>query len=190
MTGLFILLYIFYALFIFFLNKPLHLLLAALPVILLYIRLPWENLRRGLIITLLFALFIFLANQLNPEGEIILERGFILVANDSLKKGTERALRLLILVMSAKILLWRFSAEELLKGIERLLGPLGKKKAVKDFTETALLTLKALPGVKRELQRLYSERCRDKSLIQRMRATGLIIVAVLTKAINAPEEFF
>ncbi|MCX7793752.1 MAG: CbiQ family ECF transporter T component [Thermodesulfovibrionales bacterium] len=190
MTGIFILFYILYAILLFLLKGPFYLLIISLPVLFLYIKLPAKINNKGIYITLLFGLFIFIANQLHPEGKIIFKKNFIVVADDSLKNGFERAMRLIILVMAAKVLLWKFSAEELLKGFERLLGPLGKKKAVQNFIETGLLTLKALPGVSRELHKEYSEKCKSGSLIYRVKTVGLIIVTVLSKAINRPEEFF
>lgn len=190
MIVLFIVLYIVYAILLFLIHQPLYLSLISLPVLLLYIRLPARAIKRGLGITLLFGLFIFLGNQLNPEGKIIFEKKFIILADDSMRLGLERTMRVMLLIMAAKVLLWRFSPDELLKGIETLLGPLARKKAVKGFIETGLLTIKALPGVKRELQRLYTERCKEGNLVQRLRAISFIIITVLTKAINSPEEFF
>lgn len=190
MTAFLIVLYIAYAFLLFLLHKPLYLFLISLPVILLYIQLPLVVIKRGLGITLLFGLFIFLGNQFSPEGKILFKKNFIILADDSLWIGIERALRLILLIMAAKVLLWRFPPDELLKGIETLLGQLARKKAVKDFIETGLLTIKALPGVKRELHRLYSERCKEGNLLERLKAISLIIITVLVKAINSPEEFF
>lgn len=184
--AVFILLYFIYGVFLFFVHDPFELIIVGLPVVFVFLFLP-RDIKRGLVITAVFGIFILVANLFSPSGDIIFKKGPLIIGALSLERGIERAIRLILLVMGAKILLWRFPPGDVLKTIERLFR---KRKAIKDFVETALLTLKALPGVKRELLKLYSEKCLDGSLFNRLKGAGLVIVAVFVKAIHTPEEFF
>lgn len=190
MAGFFIVLYILYSIVLFSLSDVRYLLIFSSPVIVLILLLPWSVLKRGMVVTILFALMIFIMNILSPSGEILFKKGPFILGDESIKRGLLRAIRLVVLVWGGKVLFWRFTPEEIFKAIERLLGPLGRRKSIKGFIEIGLLTLKALPGVKRELQRLYSESCRKGSLLIRVRSMASIVVTILIKAIETPEEFF
>lgn len=190
MAGFFLFLYTGYAIVIFFINRPLHIIIASLPVIILYLFIPRTIFKKGLLITLLFGASILIANLLSPSGDIIFKKGPFIIAKDSLRLGFIRAMRLVILVMTAKTLLWRFSAEEILKDLRKILGPFRKSSVINEFIDSSLLTLKALPGVKRELEKLYRQHCKDGNILQRARSIVTIISLVLGKAIQRPEDFF
>ncbi|MFN3739279.1 MAG: energy-coupling factor transporter transmembrane component T [Thermodesulfovibrionales bacterium] len=190
MAGFFLLLYTGYAITIFFINRPLHIIIASIPVIFFYLFIPKTLLKKGLLITLLFGASIFIANLLSPSGDIIFKKGPFIIAEDSLRLGFVRAMRLVILVMAAKALLWRFPAERILNDLRKISGPVGKNKMINEFIESSLLTLKALPGVKRELEKLYRQHCKDGNILERARSIVMIISLVLGKAIQRPEDFF
>ncbi len=189
MAGFFLFLYTGYAIAIFFINRPLHIIIASVPAAVLYLFIPKALLKKGLLITFIFGASIFIANLLNPSGDIIFKKGPFIIAEDSLRLGFIRAMRLLILVISAKTLLWRFSPEEILNDLRKISGPL-RNRVINEFIESSLLTLKALPGVKRELARLYREHCKEGNILQRARSVVTIITIVLGKAIERPEDFF
>jgi energy-coupling factor transporter transmembrane protein EcfT len=203
-TALLIFIYIIYSASLFLVKSYSLILLFSIPVIVLYIpsaiggasNSPSNSpsyIKRGkggVAITFIFAIFIFISNLLNPSGEIIFKKGPLIIGEDSLEKAFVRAGRLILLVLSAKALLSRYEPPEILKGLQSLLGPLGRHRVVKNFIETAILSLKALPGVKREFERLYNESCRKGNIIERLRAVSSITVLILSKAIEKPEEFF
>jgi len=194
-TALLIFIYIIYSASLFLVKSYSLILLFSIPVIVLYIPSAIGGAsssyrKKGLAITFIFAIFIFISNLLNPSGEIIFKKGPLIIGEDSLEKAFVRAGRLILLVLSAKALLSRYEPPEILKGLQSLLGPLGRHRVVKNFIETAILSLKALPGVKREFERLYNESCRKGNIIERLRAVSSITVIILSKAIEKPEEFF
>ncbi len=190
MTAFLIFIYIIYSVSLFLVKSYSLIILSSIPVIILYILAPSLNRKKGLAITFIFAIFIFISNLLNPSGEIIFKKGPLIIGEDSLEKAFVRAGRLILLVLSAKALLSRYDPPEILKGLQSLLGPLARHRVVKNFIETAILSLKALPGVKREFERLYNESCRKGNIIERLRALSSITVLILSKAIEKPEEFF
>ncbi len=188
MTALLIFIYIIYSVSLFLVKSYSLIILSSIPVIVLYIS--SVNRKKGLAITFIFAIFIFISNLLNPSGEIIFKKGPLIIGADSLERAFVRAGRLILLVLSAKALLSRYDPSEILKGLQSLLGPLARHRVVKNFIETAILSLKALPGVKREFERLYNESCRKGNIIERLRAVSSITVLILSKAMEKPEEFF
>lgn len=120
-------------------------------------RVPFAVLKRGLIPILLFLMFTFISHVLFQEGRVVYELPGIQVTEEGLRRGGQLTLRLFILILGAKVLTATTSAEDLVAGMSRLLGPLGRLEYVRELISTMSLTLRLLPIIYDEAMELYSE---------------------------------
>ncbi len=118
---------------------------------------PLSTLRKGLLPILLFLTFTFLSNVFFHTGKVIYEAGRLTVTEDGIRDGALLTLRLFTLILGAKILTSTTTAEELVEGMNRLLGPFGRLNIVRGFMATMSLTLSFLPIIYNEAQSLYKE---------------------------------
>ncbi len=130
------------------------------------LRVPAKTLKRGLIPILLFLVFTFISNVLFHEGEIIYTVAGLQVSREGIVRGSELTLNLFIMILGAKVLTATTGPEELVGGISRLLGPLGRVGYVKELVYTMSLTLRLLPVVYDEALEAYRE-------IRNSQGTGL-----------------
>jgi energy-coupling factor transport system permease protein len=112
-------------------------------------------LKRGLIPISLFLFFTFISNALFYEGEIVYEILGLSLTYEGLSRGGELTLKLFILIFGAKVLTATTKAEDLIAGMNELLGPLGKIGFVKDLMYTISITFRLLPIVYEEALDLY-----------------------------------
>ncbi len=120
-------------------------------------RVPVSALKRGLIPITLFLGFTFFSNILFQTGKVIYEIWGIAVTDEALKRGGHLTLRLFILIIGAKMLTATTTAEELVKAVSLLLGPIGRLRPVKEFIFTMSITLRFLPIIYDEAQMLYRQ---------------------------------
>lgn len=150
-----ILLYIFLVATVFLSNSfKVDLAILALVLILTF-RIPASVLKRGMIPITLFLAFTFFSNIFFQTGKVICEFWGIVITDDALRRGGHLALRLFILVIGAKLLTATTTAEELVKAVSLLLGPIGRLRPVREFIFTMSITLRFLPIIYDEAQMLY-----------------------------------
>ncbi|MBI5051005.1 MAG: hypothetical protein HZC11_09115 [Nitrospirae bacterium] len=133
-----------------------NLILLAL-VFILSLNVPVSILKRGLLPITFFLAFTFLSNIFFQTGKVVYEIFGINVTLEGLTKGAHLSLRLFILILGAKVLTAAAAADDLVKGMGGLLGPIGRLKSVKEFIYTMSLTLRFLPIIYNEAQTLYRE---------------------------------
>jgi energy-coupling factor transporter transmembrane protein EcfT len=152
-----IILYALLIITIFFLDSDtLHLLLLCCIAAIAF-KVPSSALRRGLVPIVFFLAFTFISNILFQEGKVIYRILGLQVTEEGLVSGGRLTLRLLILILGAKVLTATTKAEDLVAGMGRLLGPLGRTGFVKELILTMSLTLRLLPIVYDEALELYKD---------------------------------
>lgn len=152
-----ILLYIFLVATVFLSNSfKVDLALFAL-VLSLSFRIPVSVLKRGMIPITLFLAFTFFSNIFFQTGKVIYEFWGIVITDDALRRGGHLALGLFILIIGAKLLTATTKAEDLVKAVSLLLGPIGRLRPVREFIFTMSITLRFLPIIYDEAQMLYRQ---------------------------------
>jgi energy-coupling factor transporter transmembrane protein EcfT len=126
-------------------------------VIFIASKVPMSTLKRGAIPIILFLAFTFISNILFQEGKTIYRIFGLSITEEGLVRGGRLTLRLVILILGAKVLTATTGAEDLVAGIRRLLGPLGRTGFVKELILTMSLTLRLLPIVYNEALELYKD---------------------------------
>ncbi len=126
-------------------------------VLVLACRVPFSVLKRGLIPVSFFLIFTFSSNVLFQEGKVVSDFLGLQVTEQGLLRGGELTLRLFILILGAKILTATTEAEELVVGMQGLLGPVGRQAYVKELINTMSLTLRILPIVYDEALEIYRD---------------------------------
>jgi energy-coupling factor transport system permease protein len=118
-------------------------------------KVPLKALKRGALPIVLFLTFTFVSNILFQEGAIQYRILGLSVTEEGLMRGGQLTLRLVILIIGAKALTGTTKAEDLVSGMSRLLGPVGRFAFVKELLFTMSLTLRLLPIVYDEALELY-----------------------------------
>jgi energy-coupling factor transport system permease protein len=120
-------------------------------------KVPASALRRGLVPIVLFLAFTFVSNILFQEGKVMYSLFGLPVTEEGLIRGGRLTLRLVILILGAKVLTATTRAEDLVAGMGRLLGPCGRAGFVQELILTMSLTLRLLPIVYSEALELYKD---------------------------------
>jgi len=118
-------------------------------------RVPLSTFRSGLIPISFFLFFTFLSNVFFHEGIIRYKILGLPITDEGIKRGGELTLRLFILIIGARILTATTRAEDLVKAMSGLLGPVGRLSFVKELIFTMSLTLRLLPIIYNEASELY-----------------------------------
>jgi len=152
-----IILYILLIITVFILNSDTVHVLLLCCVTVFALNIPASTLRRGAVPIVIFLMFTFVSNMLFQEGKVIYKIFGLTVTEEGLVRGGRLALRLVILILGAKVLTATTKAEDLVAGMGRLLGPAGKAGFVKELILTMSLTLRLLPIVYNEAVELYKD---------------------------------
>ncbi|GBE06806.1 energy-coupling factor transporter transmembrane protein EcfT [bacterium BMS3Abin10] len=144
------------------------------------LRVPLSTLSRGIIPITLFLTFTFFSNVLFQTGRVVYEVPGITITDEGLRQGGHLTLRLFILIIGAKALTASTSAEDLVKGMTVLLGPVGRLRPVKEFIYTMSITLRFLPIIYDEAQVLYREGVQNFSKKARLLDKIKISVSLIT----------
>ena len=153
-------------------------------------RVPFSALKRGLIPVSFFLMFTFISNVLFQEGKVVFDFLGLQVTEQGLVRGGELTLRLFILILGAKILTATTGAEELVAGMQGLLGPVGRLAYVKELTNTMALTLRILPIVYDEAMESYREikNSDGKGLKDRMKLAVLLLTTLFERSLQKAKE--
>ncbi|MBI4698344.1 MAG: hypothetical protein HY758_05385 [Nitrospirae bacterium] len=148
-------------------------------------------LRRGIIPITIFLFFTFASNALFHTGRIVYESWGVTITEEGLRSGGHLALRLIILILGAKILTASTSADDLIKGMTSLLGPAGRLRTVRDFMSTMSLTLRFLPIIYDESQIFFREALKnshDKTLMEKIKSSASLIAPLFERSMKRARE--
>jgi energy-coupling factor transport system permease protein len=121
------------------------------------IRVPLSSFRRGAIPIILFLMFTFISNVLFLKGETVHEVWGLSIAQEGVVRGGQLTLRLVILILGARVLTASTKAEELVAGLKSILGPFNRSDFVTELIYTMTLTLQLLPIVYDEALKMFRD---------------------------------
>lgn len=189
-----IVLYIIFIILLFILdNLTAYFVIFAILCIFL-LRIPFEKLRSGWIIISLFLLFTFVSNLLNQHGRILFSSGPVVITAEGLNIALIRTMRVLFMIVGAKILIASTKTEDIVKALGRLLSPLEKLHLpVKDFFYTMGLTMRCFPTLKDMAYETYKEKTRTEDINgfwNKAKMVSMFLLPMFIKSIQSPETFF
>jgi energy-coupling factor transport system permease protein len=189
-----LLLYVAFAasLFIF----PVLKLYAALAVLLMVLLafIPRRTLVSGWLPISLFLLFTFMSNLLGRPGRVLMTAGPLVVTDGGLQSAALRGGRLLLMIMGVKLMMGLTPAEDVIKGLGRLLKPLERLGLpVSDFIHTMILTLQCFPALKDMAADLYRKKAVEnnaRGFWGRARTIAGFLMPLFVRSMRNPEAFF
>jgi energy-coupling factor transport system permease protein len=156
--------------------------------------LPLKRVKGGLVPITLFLLFTFAGNLFFQPGRILYGNDLLSVTDEGLLMAGIRTLRILSMILAAKILTGILSMDEMIHSLETVLKPLERiGLPVKDFFYVMGLTLKAFPLLMNHLVKTYREEIKDHEnhgFRGRMRHMVSFLLPVFVESIRSPETFF
>jgi len=185
-----ILLYIFLVVAVFISRSFQVSLILLFVVIALATRVPLSKFRSGLIPIAFFLLFTFLSNAFFHEGIIQYKILGLSITDEGIKRGGELTLRLFILIIGARILTVTTRAEDLVKAMSGLLGPVGRLGFVKEVIVTMSLTLRLLPIIYNEASELYKnvKKSETKGLAGKIRLSVSLLTPLFENSLKKAKE--
>lgn len=186
-----ILLYILFVAAVFLSNSfKVDLALLALVLILTF-RIPASVLKRGMIPITFFLAVTFFSNIFFQTGKVIYEFWGIVITDDALRRGGHLTLRLFILIIGAKLLTATTTAEELVKAVSLLLGPIGRLRPVREFIFTISITLRFLPIIYDEAQMLYRqaiENSQENTLVGKIKLSVSLLTLLFERSMKRAKD--
>ncbi len=154
------------------------------------VRVPLSSLKRGMVPIAIFLTFTFISNVMLQEGKEMYRVLGLTVTYEGLVLGGQLTLRLIILIIGAKILTATTRAEELVEGIGELLGPIGRLTYTKELLYTMALTLRILPIVYDEAVESYkSIKNSDKTGFSgKIRLAAELLSTMLDRSLQKAKE--
>ena len=152
---------------------------------------PVSVLTRGLIPITLFILFTFVSNALFQTGRVVYEIFGFTLTEEGIKNGGHLALRLFILIFGAKILTATTTTDDLVRGMISFLGPLGKRRPVKEFVSTMSLSIQFLPIIYDEAQTCYRETFKnsnEKTFLDKIRLSASLLSTLFERSIKRARD--
>jgi energy-coupling factor transporter transmembrane protein EcfT len=140
---------------------------------------------------MIFLGFTFFSNTLFQTGKIVFEVLGVTITEEGLMRGSHLTLRLLILILGAKLLTTTTSADDLVRSMTFLLGPVGRWAPVKEFIATLSLTLRFLPLIYDEARTFYSEtfkNSQEKSFLDKIKLAVTLLVPLFERSIKRAKE--
>lgn len=174
-------------------NLRLYAVIAAV-LALLFVRLPWKNIKSGWVPISMFLTFTFISNLLNRQGRILYSVGTVLVTDEGVAAASVRTLRVLFMICGAKLLMASSKPEEVVNAMGRLLGPFERTGLpVKDFFHTMGLTLKCFPVLKdmaMENYRTEAGRRNAGGFFEKAKVISSFLLPMFIQSVRRPELFF
>jgi energy-coupling factor transporter transmembrane protein EcfT len=114
-----------------------------------------KSFKRSARIVSIVLTFTFCSNLLFHPGKVLCAVCGLYITEQGLIHAALMTLRLFAMILGAQLLNSTTSSEELLKAMERLIGPIGRLKFVKEVGATFYLTLKYLPLMLEQARECY-----------------------------------
>lgn len=175
-----------------FLSNSFKVDLGLLILVLIFIyRVPASGLTRGLIPITLFLAFTFFSNILFQTGRVVYEILGITITEEGLRNGGHLTLRLFILILGAKILTATATADDLIRAMTSLLGPLGRWRPLREFASTMSLTLRFLPIIYNEAQTFYKETIKnspEKTFLDKIKLSASLLTPLFERSIKRARD--
>ncbi|MBI5641451.1 MAG: energy-coupling factor transporter transmembrane protein EcfT [Nitrospirae bacterium] len=161
---------------------------------LLSMKVPFSRLKSGWVPISLFLFFTFISNLLNRHGRILFEVWAFNITDEGLHIASIRTLRVLFMIMGAKIFLSLTKTEDIVSALGNLLRPLEKIGIpVKDFVHMMGLTLQCFPGLKKMTSDAYGKNVTGKNIEgfwNKVRVISLFLLPLFVRSVQTPEIFF
>jgi energy-coupling factor transport system permease protein len=160
----------------------------------LWVFYPAGRMRGGALPVAVFLAFTFLANALFAGGEIVFAAFGLDVTREALHAAAVRTSRVFLMIAGAKLLILSAGVEDLAGVVGRAMRPLKiLRLPVDDFTEIMAMSLRALPLIRQDAVRRFSQAASDNganNFSARARLAASLIVPVFISIINHPENIF
>ena len=155
---------------------------------------PRKSIISGLIPISIFLIFTFAGNAMFQQGRIIFSAGPVVLTEEGLTIASMRTMRLLFMIIGAKILTATTKIELLIGACGNILRPLEFLRVpVREFFSIMTLTVKALPELKNDITETYRQQIKDAGITgfwNRARLISLFLIPLFLKTIESPEKFF
>jgi energy-coupling factor transport system permease protein len=155
---------------------------------------PFRNLKSGWIPISLFLLFTFVSNVLNRHGKILVTSGPLVITDEGVSVASLRTVRVLFMIIGAKILMASARPEDIIRALGRLMSPLERfGLPIADFFHTMGLTVKCFPALKEMATETYRENIKTaetKGFRGRVRVIASFLLPMFVKSVQSPEIFF
>ncbi len=189
-----ILIYILFIVTLFIVNNLTVYSIVFLILCALSLKVPYRALKSGWLPISLFLVFTFLSNVVNRHGKILFSVGSVVITDEGIHIAALKSLRVLFMIMGAKILMASSKTDDIVRALGRLLYPLEKIGIpVKDFFHTMGLTIKCFPVLKNMAMETYRENVKTanlKGFWDRARLVSVFLLPLFVKSIQYPEVFF
>jgi energy-coupling factor transport system permease protein len=188
-----IILYIFFVFSLMLLKNITIYLFIFAAISIFLVRMPFRSLRSGWVPISFFLLFTFIGNLLFQHGKIIYSIGPLLITEEGLESASVRTLRVLFMIVGAKILTATTDVELLVNAIANILRPLERFGIpVSEFFSAMCLAIKSLPRIKDQMAAIYRERVKGGKITgfwNRARAVSVFLMPLIVRSIQSPEKF-
>ena len=168
-----------------------------LPSVLLLIiilRVSFRVLKSGWVPISLLLLFTFISNALFQHGKIWYQTGPLIITDEGLNIAFIRTMRVLLMIVGAKILTATTTPDSLANALGTFLRPLRRlKMPVDDLLHIMGLTLKSLPRLKEEIVGSYREKIsheNTKGFLNRIKVISTQLVPIFIMSMRVPERYF
>lgn len=145
------------------------------------------SLKRSARIISVVLTFTFFSNLLFHPGKVLFVFCDLYITQEGLIHAALMTLRLLAMIYGAQLLNSTTSQDELLKAMERLLGPIGRMKPVREVGAALCLTLKYVPVIFEQAKEYYKDLPSQKKqgLIARIELRVSIFITLLEKTLQS-----
>lgn len=189
-----ILIYILFIVALFIVNNLTVYSIVFLILCVLSLKVSTRALKSGWLPITVFLVFTFLSNVVNRDGKIFFTVGSVVITDEGIHIAALKSLRVLFMIMGAKILMASSRPDDIVRALGRILYPLEKIGIpVKDFFHTMGLTIKCFPVLKNMAMETYRENVKIadlKGFWDRARLVSVFLLPLFVKSIQYPEVFF
>jgi energy-coupling factor transport system permease protein len=181
---------------LFFIKDPAAYLFIFPTVLLLIIilRVSFRVIKSGWVPISLLLLFTFISNALFQHGKIWYQTGPLIITDEGLNIAFIRTMRVLLMIVGAKILTATTTPDSLANALGTFLRPLRRlKMPVDDLLHIMGLTLKSLPRLKEEIVGSYREKIsheNTKGFLNRIKVISTQLVPIFIMSMRVPERYF
>ena len=142
----------------------------------------------------LAAALTFISNALFQHGKICYRTGPLIITDEGLNIAFIRTMRVLLMIVGAKILTATTTPDSLASALGTFLRPLKRLKIpVDDLLHIMGLTLKSLPRLKEEIVGSYREKISRENISgfrDRVRVISKQLVPIFVMCMQVPERYF